>query len=95
MHSMLAAGFFSLLTYIGTEDQFSAESCAIGYISHLALDTLTPSGVPLLFPLSNSFSLSLTYANSLKFNSAIIALSVGLMLVKKNTEVFRPFLKIL
>lgn len=94
MHSILAATIFTGLVYTYTEDRLSAESCFLGYISHLALDTLTPSGVPVLFPLSNIFSLSLTYASSLKFNSAIIAFSLGLMIVKKHQKVFRAFLNI-
>lgn len=94
MHSLLAAGIFTVLVYTYTEDRFSAESCLIGYLSHLAIDNLTPSGVPLLFPLSKTFSVSLTYASSLKFNSAIIGFSLALTLVKKNREIFRPLLNI-
>lgn len=94
MHSLLAAVVFSGLVYTYTEDRLSGESAFLGYISHLALDTLTSSGVPLVFPLSNTFSVSLIYASSLEFNSAIIAFSIGLMILSKHQKVFRTFLDI-
>ena len=36
-----------------------AEPLALGYLSHLAADALTPSGVPLLWPLKQRFGIGL------------------------------------
>ncbi|MFB6203601.1 MAG: metal-dependent hydrolase [Candidatus Nanohaloarchaea archaeon] len=92
-HTFLAAGVFTLLTYVYTEDRVSAESCALGYLSHLGLDLLTLSGMHLLFPFQGSFSLGMSSAYSLKANTAIIALSGGAMAAKKHREVFAPVLE--
>ncbi|MFB6190875.1 MAG: metal-dependent hydrolase [Candidatus Nanohaloarchaea archaeon] len=89
MHTLLAAVVFSGLVYVYTEDRVSAESCLLGYTSHFALDLLTPSGIPLLFPFMSDFALSLTSAYSLKVNSAIIAASLTAMYVKKSTQLFK------
>ena len=83
-HSFLAAGVFTLLVYVYTEDQVSAESCFLGYSSALCLDLLTSSGVPLFFPFLDGFSLGVASAYSIEWNSAIIAFSLILMLAKKH-----------
>ncbi|MFB6213059.1 MAG: metal-dependent hydrolase [Candidatus Nanohaloarchaea archaeon] len=89
MHTFLAAAVFSGLVYVYTEDRISAESCMLAYNSHLFLDLLTTSGVPLFFPFMSDFALSLTSAYSLKANSAIIAASLTAMYVKKSTQLFK------
>ncbi len=94
VHSLLSASVFTGLVYVYTQDRISADSCFIGYLSALALDSLTYSGIPLLFPLSKNFSLSLTSAYSLRVNFAVITLSTSFMIVKKHSEVFKPFLDI-
>lgn len=91
-HSLLAAGVLAGLVYVYTEDRISAESAFIGYSSALALDLLTPSGLPLLFPLPHSFSMDLASAYSIEANLAIIAVSTGAMAAKKHPEIFKPFL---
>lgn len=85
MHSLLAAGVFTFLVYIYTEDRVSAESCFLGYAgAGLGLDLLTSSGVPLFFPFLGNFSLSITAIESLTPNLAIIIISIGLMFGKKH-----------
>lgn len=88
MHSLLAAGIFTLLVFLYTEDRGSAESCLLGYSSHLVLDSLTSSGVPILFPFFRGFSLSLSSAYSLKSNLAIIVFSASLVILKEHSKVF-------
>jgi len=85
MHSLMAAGVFTFLVYVYTEDRVSAESCFLGYAgSGLGLDLLIDSGVPLFFPAQGNYSLSLVATNSLAPNLAIIITSVGLMFAKKH-----------
>jgi membrane-bound metal-dependent hydrolase YbcI (DUF457 family) len=49
-HSLVAAGGFAALAWLAAP-AFGA-GLAIGYLAHLAADACTPSGVPLLAPLS-------------------------------------------
>lgn len=92
MHTLLAALIFSGLVYVYSEDRVSAESCFLGYTSHLGLDLLTFSGVPIFFPFLSDYALSVTSAYSLEANSAIIAVSLAFMYVKNNFNRFKPFL---
>ena len=92
MHTLLAAGVFSFLVYVYTEDRISAESCFLGYAgAGLGLDLLTSSGVPLFFPFLGDFALGVTSAYSLEWNSAIIAFSLSLMFLKKHQELTFKF----
>lgn len=91
-HTFLAAGIFTILVYLYTEDRGSAESCFLGYTgAGLGLDLLTSSGVPLFFPFLDSFALSLTSAYSITANLAILALSITLIFVKKHELVSIEF----
>jgi len=89
MHSFLAAGLFTSLVYIYTEDRGSAESCFLGYSSAILLETLTSSGAPLLFPLPKNFALDLTTSSSLEGNLAILSLCTVLVFAKKHPKVFQ------
>lgn len=86
MHSLLAAFTFSLLVYLYSRDRISAESCFLGYTSALALDSLTSSGVPFLFPFGRTYSLDLLSAYSPEGNIAIITASLAGMWLKKNLD---------
>lgn len=56
-HSLLAvAGAMALLATMSTK--WMAAPVVIGYLSHLLADSLTPSGVPLLWPSKRRFSLN-------------------------------------
>ena len=84
MHSLFAAGVFSFLVYVYTEDRLSAESCFLGYtVSGLGLDLLTSSNFPIFFPLLDSFTLSLASEQDFAFNLAVLTFSIGLMFLKK------------
>lgn len=74
-HTLLAAVVVSGLVYVYFEDRKSAESCFTGYCSHLSLDLLSYSGVPLFFPFLTDYALSVTSAYSLPVNTAIIVVS--------------------
>lgn len=92
MHTVLAAAVFAGLIYVYSEDRESAESCFMGYTSHLGLDLLTSSGVPLFFPFFTDYALSLTSAYSLEANLAIITLCICSMYIKKNFKSFKTLL---
>lgn len=57
-HSLLAATLFYILL-LAVASNTVAVLFVTGYISHLLLDALTPSGVPLLYPIKHKFSLNL------------------------------------
>lgn len=77
-HSLVAvlAGMAALVT-LGLD--WVAAPLVIGYLSHLAADGLTPSGVPLLWPLKRRFSLNLCRTGSMGETVivALIALAGG------------------
>ncbi len=57
-HSLLAAALVYLLL-LGIASNTIAVLFVAGYISHLILDAMTPSGVPFLYPIKHSYSLNL------------------------------------
>lgn len=59
-HSLLAVAgvLFALLHWSGYGPGIIGPLC-VGYLSHLAGDMLTPSGVPLLWPLRRTFSMNM------------------------------------
>lgn len=62
-HSALAVlACFALLAGMGMG--WGAAPVAVGYLSHLAADALTPSGVPLLWPSRRRFTLGLCETGS-------------------------------
>jgi inner membrane protein len=71
-HSLLAVlGCIAVLALWRTGDW--AAPVAVGYLSHLAADGLTPSGVPLLWPNRRRFTLNLCQTGSI--------IEIGLMAV--------------
>ncbi len=74
-HSLLAvAGALAVLALLGTG--FATAPVAVGYLSHLAADALTPSGVPLLWPSRRRFSLNLVETGSTAEIGLVAALAV-------------------
>jgi len=53
------------------------QAVAVGYLSHLAGDWLTPSGIPLLWPWSRTFSLNLFRTGGLAETAAVILLALS------------------
>lgn len=73
-HSLLAvAGALAVLALLGTG--FAAAPVAVGYLSHLAADALTPSGVPLLWPSRRRFTLALVETGSVAEIGLVAALA--------------------
>ncbi|MBX9634920.1 MAG: metal-dependent hydrolase [Magnetospirillum sp.] len=77
-HSLLAvvAGIVALAA-MGLDG--AVAPVVLGYLSHLAADSLTPSGVPLLWPMKHRFSLNLCRTGSVTEMGvvALIALAGG------------------
>lgn len=57
-HSLLAAALVYFLL-LGIASNTIAVLFVAGYISHLLLDAMTPSGVPFLYPIKHSYTLNL------------------------------------
>jgi len=55
----------------------AAGTGVFGVCAHLLGDAITPSGVPLFWPVGDSYSLSLTTADSTVWNYGLFALGVG------------------
>lgn len=74
-HSLLAViGGIALLAAMG--GNWVAAPIIIGYLSHLAADSLTPSGVPLLWPWKRRFTLNLCQTGS--FTEIIVVAGIAL-----------------
>ncbi len=74
-HSLLAALIISFLS-LKFLPAYIAISIIIGYLSHLFMDALTPSKIPLLWPYAKRFGLPLVQTDSFVdvFLSIILAL---------------------
>jgi inner membrane protein len=75
-HSLLAIAVFALLLALLGPDHLAAP-LAVGYLSHLLADSLTLSGVPLLWPSKRPFGLRLIRTGSLPEIALIAALGAG------------------
>ncbi|MDY6771395.1 MAG: metal-dependent hydrolase [Candidatus Nanohaloarchaea archaeon] len=75
LHTPIAAVFVGLLVFAWTGRRSSGAAAFAGWMSHLFLDTLTPSGILWLFPVRARFSLDVALAASLEANLAIMAVS--------------------
>jgi inner membrane protein len=74
-HSLLAAaGGLALLHWQGLDGK--AAPLVVGYLSHLAGDACTPSGVPLLWPARRCYSLKLFQTGGLIEHTVILLVMV-------------------
>ncbi len=55
-----------------------------GFLSHLLLDIITPSGIPLLYPLPVYYTLNLAAYNNIFANLGIIAFSLAAILLYRS-----------
>ncbi len=55
-----------------------------GFLSHLLLDIITPSGIPLLYPLPVYYTLNLAVYNNIFANMGIIAFSLAAILLYRS-----------
>jgi inner membrane protein len=75
-HSLLAVlGCVVALDRLGTGH--GAAPLVVGYLSHLAADGLTPSGVPLLWPLRHRFALPLCRTGGFMEMAVVAALTAA------------------
>ncbi len=75
-HSLLAVlACLGLLAVMGLG--WLAAPVAVGYLSHLLADALTPSGVPLLWPNRRRFTLDLLETGSLTEWGLVLLLGLG------------------
>ncbi len=77
-HSAVAVvGLVALLLYVGLR-QGTVSALAVGYLSHLAADMLTPRGLRLAWPLRKSWGLPLCRTGSPMETTIVIALVCGI-----------------
>jgi inner membrane protein len=77
-HSAVAVvGLVTLLLYAGLR-QGMVSALAVGYLSHLAADMLTPRGLRLAWPLRKSWGLPLCRTGSPMETTIVIALVCGI-----------------
>jgi|GEM_PF-1280396 len=81
-HSLIFLLIATLITY-KLKDKRAALALFIGMASHLMIDSITPMGVPLLYPLNNYYSFNLVTWNSVTANLGII-LFAGLLILNKH-----------
>ena len=72
-HSLLALVGCAALLLHGAVPRAVAAPLAVGYLSHLVADLLTPGGLRLLWPLRNNFALPLVRTGS-PFEPLVVAL---------------------
>jgi inner membrane protein len=77
-HSLLAVLTWGACLYTwGTEELVAP--LAVGYLSHLLADALTPSGVPFLWPCKRRFGLALVTTGSWSEKALMLALLATLI----------------
>jgi inner membrane protein len=77
-HSAVAVvGLVALLLHAGSR-QGMVSALAVGYLSHLAADMLTPRGLRLAWPLRRSWGLPLCRTGSPMETTIVIALACGI-----------------
>ncbi len=74
-HSLLFVAAASLIAWKLT-DKRTAYSFFLGLSSHLILDSITPMGIPLLYPMNTYFSFNLVNSNDIIANLGFILLSI-------------------
>ena len=81
LHTPIILGIMLIIIYFATRRPDICAGFGAGFLSHLFIDTLTPTGVMWLYPLSTFFTLNLaTYSNAIA-NYGIIAWSAVFILI--------------
>lgn len=81
LHTPIILGIILIILYFATKKPEICAGFGAGFLSHLFLDTLNPTGIMWLYPITTFFSLSLaTYSNPIA-NYGIIALSAVFILM--------------
>jgi len=85
LHSFVAALCFGIAVWVVFQRfEFSfllALAFTLGYLSHLFLDMLTPSGVPLFWPLSKKFSVPFVHTGSFLENYVVFPVLLVILLI--------------
>jgi inner membrane protein len=81
LHTPVALGVILIGIYLFTKRADICAGFGAGFLSHLFLDTLNPTGIMWLYPLPTFFTLDLaTYSNAIA-NWGIVAWSIAFILV--------------
>ncbi len=83
LHTPIALIVLTTLFYLITQNKSSTLAFAIGFLTHLFLDSLTPMGIMWLFPYEKYYSLNLVYSSSLLGNLMIILFSLLIFVLWK------------
>ena len=76
-HSAIAvAGLIAVLLHAGYR-RAGVSALAVGYLSHLAADMLTPQGLRLAWPLAGTWGIPLCQTDSVAENAVVLALAAG------------------
>lgn len=76
LHTPLIAVFLTAVLYLATGDRDDALALGTGYLSHLFLDTFTPSGIMWLFPWAVAFSHDAATAKAVDVNLVLAGIGV-------------------
>lgn len=86
MHSLLMTCLVGAIAMFGACFVYPSASCllaaslTLGYLSHLVLDALTPSGIPFLWPISERrFSIPLAHTGGLLEICVVFPVLVGIL----------------
>ncbi len=83
VHTPLFLLISIVLIYLVADKPF-AFAFGAGFLSHLLLDVITPSGILLLYPIPVFYTLNLAPYNNILANLGIIAVSVGAILLYRS-----------
>lgn len=84
IHTPLILLVSVVLIYLATKRTDVSLSFGIGFLSHLFLDIITPTGIPLLYPLANFYSLNLVHYNNTLANIGMIVWSCIFILMLRS-----------
>jgi membrane-bound metal-dependent hydrolase YbcI (DUF457 family) len=75
IHTPVILAVSVILIYLATKRTDVSLSFGLGFLSHLFLDVINPTGILLLYPVATFYSLNLAYYDSILANLGIIAWS--------------------
>ena len=76
-HSLIAVGALTLLLLHAGYRRAGVSALAVGYLSHLAADMLTPQGLRLAWPLPGTWSVPLCRTDSRMESGIVLAVMAG------------------
>jgi inner membrane protein len=88
-HTPIVLSVILIGLYLATKRKDVTLAFGAGFLGHLFLDTLNPTGIMWLYPLPVFLSLNLAHYSNILANAAIILLSAGLVLVARKEWIQR------